>query len=534
VLGGVVAVPGVARAAQVTLYRGLPTSAVPSTGVSLHTSVYANQWKNSALPGKLVASGLQMLRYPGGSYADGYHFTSAAASGGYIASGSDFGNFASILSSTGAKGMVTVNYGSSIGNTVGGSPQEAAAWVAYANATSSNRTSLGTDATGRNWFTASYWASLRAAKPLPVDDGLNFLRINKATPIGVPYWEVGNEIFGNGYYSTNLAWENDKHSSATGAARVGDANLSPTAYGTNFLQFASLMKAVDPTIKVGAVLTGPGDTGDTRDGSGNPAANNWNKNVLTAAGSAIDFGIIHYYPSNTNTNPNQLISNPRTAVPNTVSYVRQQIQTYGGRDPSTVELHMTEFGNFGDTPTDPVRTSYVAQVYAAALSGGYSSAAYLEMSQYGFLSDTSALTTGGAYYGMQAISPLVNDKGNFVSTASDVSSLVTYAVVQQDGQLAVSLLNQSQTTAETVTVSVPGPAMTYSGTLYAGTGTGMSTQAVSNLPNTGFSVSVPANGVYTYVLTPASSVVPEPVGSASLLVVAGGWMLGRRRAGTGR
>ena len=86
-----------------------------------------------------------------------------------------------------------------------GSPQEAAAWVAYCNASTNiygttNDVTIGVDAEGNNWQTAGYWAMIRAASPLAQNDGYNFLRINHPAPVGIKYWEIGNEPYGNGYY----------------------------------------------------------------------------------------------------------------------------------------------------------------------------------------------------------------------------------------------------------------------------------------------------------------------------------------------
>ena len=84
-------------------------------------------------------------------------------------------------------------------------PEMAAAWVAYANAGSTllgtgADVTLGVDSAGTDWKTAGYWSALRAAAPLGLDDGRNFLRLNHAAPFAYKYWEVGNECYGS--------WEN--------------------------------------------------------------------------------------------------------------------------------------------------------------------------------------------------------------------------------------------------------------------------------------------------------------------------------------
>ena len=64
-----------APAANVTVNVTSNLSIVAPTAFGIHTSVYDNQNGNAALPGRLVASGVNTLRYPGGGYADVYHWS---------------------------------------------------------------------------------------------------------------------------------------------------------------------------------------------------------------------------------------------------------------------------------------------------------------------------------------------------------------------------------------------------------------------------------------------------------------------------
>jgi alpha-L-arabinofuranosidase len=86
----------------------------------------------------------------------------------------------------------------------------------------------------------------------------------------VKYWEIGNESYLNAY---------------NGGARAAD-------YARDLIEFAQAMKAVDPTIKIGA--NGPDDQYkrgelDTR--------GYWWKTVLATAAPEIDFLSIHSYPT---------------------------------------------------------------------------------------------------------------------------------------------------------------------------------------------------------------------------------------------
>jgi hypothetical protein len=238
--------------------EGLGT--IPATAYGLNSAVWDSQMNVPQVQDLLQQAGVRMLRYPGGSYGDIYNWQTNTATGGYVAPGTDFDSFMGTVQKVGAQPILIANYGS-------GTPQEAAAWVQYANVTKG---------------------------------------------YGVKYWEIGNEIYGNGYYGAD--WETDNHSSK-----------SPATYAANVLQYASAMKAVDPAIKIGAVLTLPGNWPDSVVASGD--SGDWNQQVLAKAGSAIDFVIVHFYPSSSLgatvlTAPEQLAGE--------LAQLRQEIHQYAG------------------------------------------------------------------------------------------------------------------------------------------------------------------------------------------------------------
>ena len=160
---------------------------------------------------------------------------------------------ASFIASVNGVGLATLDYGS-------GSPQEAAAFLAYLDAPVGNTTPIGNgqewnDTTNAwqtvNWQTAGYWASLRAAAPLATDDGLNFLRLDHPAPFNVQYWEVGNEEYGS--------WEIDHHT----------AQHDPATYIAFAKQFATYAAQIDPGISIGLDVGSPGSD-----------FNNWTADIL--------------------------------------------------------------------------------------------------------------------------------------------------------------------------------------------------------------------------------------------------------------
>ena len=65
-----------------------------------------------------------MVRYPGGSYADIYHWQNNTADGGYVAPNTGFDAFMGTVKAAGAQPIIIADYGS-------GTPQEAADLLEY-------------------------------------------------------------------------------------------------------------------------------------------------------------------------------------------------------------------------------------------------------------------------------------------------------------------------------------------------------------------------------------------------------------------
>src|SRR5579862_7689392 len=207
--------------ATVTVNAGSPVGTIPAHAFGINTGVWDGNLLDAQVPGLLGQAGVTMLRYPGGSTSDVYHWqtnSGTAGTGAYTNSNDTFDAFMGVVHSIGSNAtpIITVNYGSNAAGTAGGDPNEAAAWVKYSNVTKG---------------------------------------------YGVKYWEIGNEIYGNGEYGAD--WEEDLHTAH-----------DPTTYGANVLAYITAMKAQDPTVKVGAVVCAPGNWPDG-------VSPNWNQNVLT-------------------------------------------------------------------------------------------------------------------------------------------------------------------------------------------------------------------------------------------------------------
>jgi hypothetical protein len=201
-------------------------------------------WYDVTTPGllsEITPLGAHVVRWPGGSYSDTFHWqsmTECDPSGSGYSSQSAYSpnsTMANLMNDVVIPGgydvAMTANYGTNIACNGGGTAAEAAAWVASVKANGWNN--------------------------------------------HVKYWTVGNEVFGG--------WETDLHNPAndpgTYAAAVG------TASGNGYY---AQMKAADPSIKVGVVVDVSGQFP------------NWDSTVLSSA--SYDFVELHYYAQN---NPGQ-------------------------------------------------------------------------------------------------------------------------------------------------------------------------------------------------------------------------------------
>jgi hypothetical protein len=426
---------------------------VPPHAYGMHASVYDNALHDPDLASELDASGISLLRWPGGGYSDNYHWATHTMSPwsngdrGYLAEGSDFGSFVRMLDRVDRAAMITVNYGSNQLHDGPGEPKEAAAWVAYANGAPDDETVIGEDGTGFDWRTVGYWASLRASPPLDVDDGKNFLRIERPDPIGIEYWEVGNEVFGNGYYENggDEGFELDMHVPYDGTNRHDHPDLSPARYGQGVAEFVAAMKAVDSTIKVGAVLVTP--PADLR------WAPTWNDDVLAECATVIDFGIIHFYPSD----PNLLTVSSRL-MPHMFEQLHDALERHAGENADNIEITATEVGPPPgyDDYQDSVMGLFAADAYLSFIRYGVANVDWLELHNGTFLSERFG--PGSAYYGIQlAHATAAPGEALVRAESSRPMDIIAHAGVRADESVAVLLINTSSHRVTEVTIDAPGP-----------------------------------------------------------------------------
>jgi hypothetical protein len=425
------------------------------------------------------SAGLSILRFPGGSGSDDYHFN---IQNNYGYSTVNIPQFAKFISQVGATGIVTVDYGA-------GSPQEAEAELAYLEGSPSDTTTIGTgiewsDSANAwqnvNWQTVGYWASLRAAKTLSTDDGLNFLRINQIAPFtNIKDWEMGNEE----YYS----WENDHHGTAGPGGVSTGAQHDPATYTAFTAAFEYFDKITDPSLpQVNVGIDGASPLGSLD--------NNLMQTVVTdlyndgkAAPYNLTNGLVpgfisdHVYMQNAGSESDLVLLNHTVSDPNSLldwsnryNDFEAMLKSVLGTQASYVQLMATEFnstnGELGKQSTSLVDGIFVADSIGSLLNSGYTGGLVWDLSNgwdtngnnsaslYGWRQggdfgiigagqntppSTGTYVPYPAYFGEQISSKLIQTGGLDVSTASSYGQLTTYSVLEPNGHLDLMVLNKN-------------------------------------------------------------------------------------------
>jgi alpha-N-arabinofuranosidase len=475
-LNAIVPLPTVVH---VTVNAGQPIRTADARWFGLNAAMWDSYYDTPTTVSLLNQLGTRVIRLPGGSDSDDYHwlYNQEDTTNNWQWQTS-LANFIHVITNAGVNAQVitTVNYGT-------GTPQEAAAWVAYCNAATSSTVSLGVDAYGTNWQTAGYWASLRAAAPLGIDDGKNFLRLSRTTPLGFKYWEIGNECYG-------ASWEIDHNTVAH----------DPYTYALRATNYIALMKAVDPTIKIGVVST-PGE--DTyANNTTHPAYNSregvyhngWTPVLLAtlnSTGVTPDFLVHHFYSESGSDNDAALLQASANWASDAAN-LRQQLTDYTGSNGTNVELLVTEnnadSGKQGKQSTSVVNGLYLADSLAQLMKTEFNSFVWWDLrngtdtngaggdfsaSLYGWRTNGDLGIVGNlntlypTFYTDKLMQDFFQPGDTVLTATSDYSLLSAYAVRRQDGSLTVLAINKDPSNTYTGQVAVASFTPASSGTVYS-------------------------------------------------------------------
>jgi hypothetical protein len=444
--GLVVAGPAIPPAAAQALTDSVTVNAtsglgtIPPDAIGLNTAVYDGDMNDTPIPGLLKAAGIDALRYPGGSYSDIYNWQAGTAQGGYVAPNTGFSSFMTTAKAVGAQPIITVNYGT-------GTPSLAAAWVSSALSNSD----------------------------------------------GVRYWEVGNEVYGNGTYGAN--WEADAHCDTApsgGPVTIGSEpaqtyNCGPGTYAAGVAQYITAMHAADPNAKVCAVLTTPGFWPDGVTNS-QTSPQPWNQTVLTDLGPSLQCVIVHYYPGGSSAAG--MLTDPAD-IASIVATLHSQITQYAGiSNAASIPILVTETNSSIDMDTQP-GALFTADMYLTWLENGATNVDYwnehngagtistvggaTDYGDQGILSNGSsssgtteptAETPFAPYYAIEMLTKLGSAGAQLVTSTSSNALVRAHAVRAADGSLNVLIGNEDPSNSYTVSLAYNGFTPNGSPTVY--------------------------------------------------------------------
>jgi hypothetical protein len=262
--------------------------------------------------------------------------------------------------------------------------------------------------------------------------------------------------------------------------------------------YISLMKAVDPTIKIGVVVT-PGDDSYANNPN-HPATNlrtgqphnGWTPVLLAtlkSQGVTPDFLIHHRYPQNPGGESDQGLLLSSTGWAADAATLRQEISDYFGAGGAGIELVCTENNSVSSNPgkqsVSLVAGLFMADSLAQLMqtelnglfwwnfqNGGFSFGGNTNASLYGWrlygdYGVAEATTNFPPYYASKLIRNFAQTGDTVIAAASDYILLSTYAARRQNGSLTILTINKDPSNTATGQVSLTGFIPASSGTVYS-------------------------------------------------------------------
>ena len=363
------------------------------------------------------------------------------------------------------------------------------------------------------------------------------------------YWEVGNENYGS--------WETDT------TARPHD----PFTYATRFKDYFTQMKAVDPTIKICAVVeTGEDNYANYADHPAlNPRTgqthNGWTPVLLAtlkSLGVTPDFVIYHRYAQAPGSENDAALLASSVTWTNDAADLRQQLTDYLGSTAGAVELVCTEnnsvYAQPGKQTTSLVNGLFLADSIGQVLktefnaliwwdtrnaqeTGNNNSASLYGWRQYGDYGITSGADPAGpadrypTFYVAKLLKYFARGGDQVVRATSGYNELAVYATRRQNGTLALLVINKNPSTTLTASIALTGftPASNAAVTSYgipqdeaARTGVGSADLAQTSIANAGTTFSATFAPYSATVIALSSSANPPPAVVATPVITPNG------------
>ena len=381
----------------------------------LNTAIWDSYFDTAATSNALSELGTRILRFPGGSLSDEYHWATGTTLSNTWTWATSFNNFVHIATNIGVQAMITVNYGT-------GTPQEAAAWVLNANVTKH----------------------------------LNF-----------KHWEIGNENYGTWETDTNV-YPHDPYTYAVRAAQ----------YITQMKAADATIKIGVPVI-TGENSSANGYNShpiiNPRNGTTNYG---WTPVVLAtlkSLGVTPDFLIYHVYPQYQNDSDSVILQASANWAPDAAS-LRQQVTDYFGATGTNIELICTENNNDsgpeGRQSTSIVNGLYLADSLAqlmktefngffwwdlrngADTTGDFNSSLYGWRTYGDFGIIGNANTRYPVFYSFKLMQYFARPGDTVLNAASDYLLLSSYAARKANGALALLVINKASTVNQNAQITL--------------------------------------------------------------------------------
>jgi hypothetical protein len=392
---------------------------VDSRWFGVNTAVWDGNFDDPQTVSLLNEMGTTILRFPGGSLSDEYHWASNKTLTNTWQWATSFSNFVHVATNVGVQAFITVNYGT-------GTAAEAAAWVLHANVTNH---------------------------------------------LGFKYWEIGNENYGS--------WETD----------TNNFPHDPYTYAVRATNYIAQMRAADPTIKIGAVVTPGEDSYSNVYSQSHPALNSrtgqthsgWTPVLLTTLknlGVTPDFVVHHVYPEYTGQENDPVLLQRATNWANDAADLRQQISDYFGPAGTNIELACTEnnsnSGNQGKQSTSLVNGLYYADSLGQLMKTEFNSFVWWDLRNgsdtsgsfdpllYGWRTNGDLGMVGGLtnryppFYAAKLMQSFAHAGDTILGATSDYPLISAYVARRASGAISLLVLNKNITTNLNAQIAVNG------------------------------------------------------------------------------
>src|SRR6266567_424473 len=303
---------------------------------------------------------------------------------------------------------------------------------------------------------------------------------NVTNHYGFHYWEIGNECYGT--------WETDFNTNAPYRANDG------WTYATRAQGYFQQMKAADPTIKVGVVVT-PGEDSSVNGNTTHPATNSitgqihygWTPVLLAtlkSLGVTPDFAVHHRYPEYTPAGSSSVADSDPLLLQSSSGWaadaadLRQQIAAYFGPAGTNLELVCTEnnsdAGAQGRQSTSLVNGLYYADSLGQLmktelnafvwwdLRNGTNAGGSFDSTLYGWRANGDLGMIGNLatryppFYAAKLMQYFVRPGDSVLSASSDYLLLSAYAARRASGAVTLLAINRDATTNFNAQLAIAG------------------------------------------------------------------------------